>query len=119
MKTLLIEIVFLLFTLSAFGQTDSGFTNKAELVNKESAAVGEIGGAASWNLKGGRMSVGPNLAVEVTPIENWLELEAGITPAFTSHSTEWDIDFLFKKTLDAFSKSRIYVWRRSGMDSFE
>ncbi|HEV7965987.1 MAG TPA: hypothetical protein VGP19_00360 [Candidatus Acidoferrales bacterium] len=37
------------------------------------------------------------MAVEVTPIENWLELEAGVTPLFTRHSTEWDADLLFKK----------------------
>jgi hypothetical protein len=35
--------------------------------------------------------------VEVTPIENWLELEAGVTPLFARHSTEWDTDLLFKK----------------------
>ena len=35
--------------------------------------------------------------MEVTPIEHWLELEAGVTPLFTGHSTEWDVDLLFKK----------------------
>jgi hypothetical protein len=35
--------------------------------------------------------------VEVTPIENWLELEAGVTPLFNRNSTEWDTDLLFKK----------------------
>jgi hypothetical protein len=37
------------------------------------------------------------VAVEVTPIENWLELAAGVTPLFSRHSTEWDTDLLFKK----------------------
>jgi len=63
----------------------------------EPAAVLELGGAASWNLRDGGSSFGPNLAVEITPIENWLELEAGTTPLFTRHSTEWDTDLLFKK----------------------
>jgi hypothetical protein len=40
---------------------------------------------------------GPDLAVEVTPIENWLELEEGVIPLFTGHSTEWDVDLLVKK----------------------
>ena len=31
------------------------------------------------------------------PIENWLELEAGVTPLFARHSTEWDVDLVFKK----------------------
>jgi hypothetical protein len=40
-------------------------------------------------LKDGGSSFGPTVAVEVTPIENWLELEAGVAPLFTRHSTEW------------------------------
>jgi hypothetical protein len=28
---------------------------------------------------------------------NWLELEAGVTPLFRRHSTEWSTDLLFKK----------------------
>ncbi len=57
----------------------------------------ELGGAAGWNVKGSGSSFGPTVAVEVTPIENWLELEVGVTPLFTRQSTEWDIDLLFKK----------------------
>lgn len=69
----------------------------AQSVDKEPAAVVEIGGAAGWNVKDGGSSFGPTVAVEVTPIENWLELEAGVTPLFTRHSTEWDTYLLFKK----------------------
>src|SRR5580658_10504511 len=39
----------------------------------------------------------PKLAAEVTPIENWLELEAGVSPFYTRKSTEWDTDLLIKK----------------------
>jgi phage-related tail fiber protein len=45
----------------------------------------------------GGSSVGPTVAVEIAPIENWLELEAGVTPTFALHSTEWDTDLLFKR----------------------
>jgi hypothetical protein len=69
----------------------------AQSTDKEPAAILELGGAAGWNLKGGGASFGPDLAAEVTPIENWLELEAGVTPLFTRHSTEWGTDLLFKK----------------------
>lgn len=69
----------------------------AQDVDKEPAAIVELGGAAGWNLKGGGASYGPSAAVETTPIENWLELEAGVTPLFARHSTEWDADLLFKK----------------------
>ena len=44
------------------------------------------------------------IAVEVTPIENWLELEAGVTPLFRRHSTEWGTDLLFKKPWDLTDK---------------
>ena len=63
----------------------------------------EIGGAASRSLNDG--SSGPTVAVEVTPIENWLELEAGVTPLFNPSSTEWDTDLLFKKPWTLSSKA--------------
>ena len=69
----------------------------AQSVDKQPAAVVELGGAGSWDLKDGGSSFGADFAVEVTPIENWLELEAGTTPFFSRHSTEWDTDLLFKK----------------------
>jgi hypothetical protein len=69
----------------------------AQSVDKEPVAIVELGGAAEWNVKGGGSSFGPSAAVEVTPIENWLELEAGVTPLFGRQSKELDIDFLFKK----------------------
>lgn len=64
---------------------------------KESAAVLELGGAAAWNLKNAESGFGPTVAVEVTPIEHWLELEGGVTPLFSKRSTEWSADLLFKK----------------------
>ncbi|MFZ0336219.1 MAG: hypothetical protein WBE47_17215 [Candidatus Acidiferrales bacterium] len=64
--------------------------------DKEFAVV-EVGAATSLSLKDSVSSFGPDLAVEVTPIEHWLEIEGGVTPLFTGHSTEWDVDLLFKK----------------------
>ena len=69
----------------------------AQSVEKEPAAVVEMGAAIDRSLTEGQSSFGPTVAVEVTPIENWLELEAGATPLFRRHSTEWGIDLLFKK----------------------
>jgi hypothetical protein len=71
----------------------------AQSVNKdpEPEAIVELGGAVGQDLKGGGSSFGGDLAVEFTPIENWLEIEAGTTPLFRHHSTEWDTDLLFKK----------------------
>ncbi len=69
----------------------------AQSGDKEPAAILEIGGAPGWNIPSARSSFGPTVAIEITPIENWLELEAGVTPILSRHSTEWDTDLLFKK----------------------
>jgi hypothetical protein len=78
----------------------------AQSAEKEFAVV-ELGGAASRSLKDG--SSGPTVAVEVTPIENWLELEAGVTPLFNRSSTEWDTDLLFKKPWTLSSKAEFML----------
>ena len=64
---------------------------------KEAAAIVELGAEPARSLSGGGWTLSPTVAVEVTPIENWLELELGVTPTFSHHSTEWDTDLLFKK----------------------
>ena len=66
-------------------------------VDKDPIAILELGAATSWNVRGGAATFAPNFAAEVTPIENWLELEAGVSPFYTRRSTEWDTDLLFKK----------------------
>ena len=63
----------------------------------EAAAIVEIGAAPGWSITDGGFSFSPTVAVEVTPIENWLEVEMGVTPIFSRHATEWDTDLLFKK----------------------
>ncbi len=63
----------------------------------EPSAILELGGASEFNLKSHTTSFGPNLAAEITPIEDWLELEAGVSPLFGHGATDWQTDFLFKK----------------------
>ena len=66
--------------------------------NDTEHAVVEIGAAAAHNVTGtGAASFGPSVAVEVTPVKDWLELEFGTTALFRRHSTEWGTDLLFKK----------------------
>ena len=87
-RTRIALFAFLAFFLgNAFAQSEE----------KDPAAILELGAATSWNVKGGAAVFAPAFSVEVTPIENWLELEAGTTPFFTRNSTEWDTDLLFKK----------------------
>jgi hypothetical protein len=69
----------------------------AQSTDNEPAAVVELGANAGRSLNDVASSVGPTVAVEVTPIENWLELEGGVARLFGRHSTEWDTDLLFKK----------------------
>jgi len=63
---------------------------------KEPIAILELGTEGERTLDGSG-SLGPNLAVEVTPIEHWLELELGVSPLFSHGQREWDTDLLFKK----------------------
>ena len=66
--------------------------------DKEPSAILEIGGASEWSLGNGAASLGPSIAVEVEPIKEWLELEAGFTPLLSKvNSPEWSADLLFKK----------------------
>ena len=69
----------------------------SQLTEKEPLAVLELGAAPSRSLTENQFSFGPTVAVEVTPIERWLEVEAGVTPLFRGHSTEWSVDLLLKK----------------------
>jgi hypothetical protein len=99
-STLAVACIFLFLVLPVRGQTSSvpSFDPRQEAFqDKDPVAILEIGAATSWNVTGGAASFAPNFAVETTPIENWLELEAGVSPFFTHSSTEWDTDLLFKK----------------------
>jgi hypothetical protein len=81
----------------AIGLTLGGGPTMAGDDEDRRAAVLEFGTAAEWGLGDGKTSLGPNVAVEVTPIEHWLEIEAGLTPLFSKDSTAWEADLIFKK----------------------
>jgi hypothetical protein len=86
--------------LPALGQTSPGgsFALPPDTnPEKEPLAILELGAASSWNVRGGAATFAPNLAAEMTLIENWLEIEAGVSPFYTRNNTEWDTDLLFKK----------------------
>lgn len=83
--------VFSILAAAAIAQEPAAQTEGREV------AVLEFGAAAGHSLTGHSSNYGPDFAAEVTPIENWLELEAGVTPLFTRNSRELDADLLFKK----------------------
>ena len=66
----------------------------------DNAVVLEIGGAGAWDAHTWTSQFGPNFAVEVTPIEHWLEIEAGTTPFRVRGATEWETDLVFKKPFE-------------------
>ena len=86
--------------MPAHGQSapqDSSTRVETAVDYKENKAILEVGAATSWNVSGGAAAFAPNLAAEIEPIENWLELEVGVSPFYTHNSKEWDTDLLFKK----------------------
>src|ERR1700678_2543579 len=78
-------------------------------LDDDPSVIVEVGAATSWTTTGGAATFAPNLAAETTPVENWLEIEAGISPFFTRNSTEWDTDLLFKKPWTMSSKAEFML----------
>jgi hypothetical protein len=62
----------------------------------EHSIVFEFGAAGDWSPAEG-FHPGGTFAFEVTPVENWLELEFGVTAIRSGTSTEASVDVLFKK----------------------
>jgi hypothetical protein len=110
--TLIGACLFLPLCLPARGQSSSRISSvraQETAQDKDPIAILEVGAATSWNLSGGAATFAPNLAAEATPIENWLELEIGVSPFYTRNSTEWDTDLLFKKPWTISRKSEFML----------
>jgi hypothetical protein len=95
------SLLFLCLPASGQGTVGKQSANQLQALTakepEDPVAILEVGAAMSWNINGGAATFAPNLAAEITPIEGWLELEAGVSPFYTRKSTEWDTDLLFKK----------------------
>jgi hypothetical protein len=77
--TLAVASVCMFSCLPAHGQNlfqEASVPLGATAEDKDPKAIFEVGAATSWNLSGGAATFAPNLAAEITPIENWLELPA-------------------------------------------
>lgn len=64
--------------------------------DEDHAVVFELGWAGDWSRSEG-LHHGGTFAVEVTPIEHWLEVEIGFTAIRDDVAAEMPIDVLFKK----------------------
>jgi hypothetical protein len=66
------------------------------LAKGDHALILEFGAAGDWSRAEG-FHPGGTFAFEISPIENWLELEIGFTVIRADARTEMPIDVLFKK----------------------
>jgi hypothetical protein len=99
----LLVLMPLLFLAGARAQDAGARTN-----DKEPTAIVELGATGEWGLPGAA-SYGPSIAVEFTPIKDWLEIEVGLGPMFHGGRTEWDADLLFKKPFTLSDKVEFMV----------
>jgi hypothetical protein len=65
--------------------------------DEDHALVLEIGAVVDWERTEGALHSGATFAFEITPIENKLELEIGISALPSDGGVEMPIDVLFKK----------------------
>ncbi len=72
----------------------------AQAEDKEPALGFEMAGVGSWGLQHGGSSFGPEVALEYTVIEHWLEIEGGFSPLFSKGQVEFDTGFVFKKPFE-------------------
>ena len=84
-------LVLLGLSTSALAQPDT------HPIPEDHAIVYEIGWAAQWSHDEGAQLQGATFAMEVTPIEHWLEIEIGVSAIRSDGHTEVPIDVLFKK----------------------
>ena len=83
--------------LAAGDSAASGRGSEQETENLEHTIVVGVGGAVEAELAGGVVHSGANVFVEYKAIDNWLELELGVSVLPIGGGYEAPIDFLFKK----------------------
>ena len=103
-------------TVAAALSAAAFFATGAYADEKEPLAVFEIGGAGNWTAPN-MSSAGLTVAVEFTPIKEWLEIEIGTGPLFASGTTDWSTDILFKKPFDLSDTVELMVGAGPAFDS--
>ena len=96
MRSILV-LTAILSTFAAYGQTPKQFIRPEAKNDNEPFAIGELGGAVNWNIKGFSFSGGPAVAIEFTPVKDRLEVEFGATRSYSRGASELSVDLLFKK----------------------
>jgi hypothetical protein len=88
----------------------------AKAEEKEPVAIFEVGPALNWTTPN-TIGAGPAVAVEFTPIENWLEIEIGTGPLFALGTIDWSTDVLFKKPFTLSNTVEFMVGAGPAIDS--
>jgi hypothetical protein len=91
-------------------------TTAAYAEEKEPVFELELGTAFNWTAPNAS-SIGPTVAVEFTPIKDWLEIEIGTGPLFATGSTDWSTDILFKKPFELSETAEFMVGVGPAFDS--
>jgi hypothetical protein len=85
------------WTGKAIGERKRGTEEGHGDSGPEHSWVLEVGTAREWPFDSERPNFGGTIAAEIEPIENWLELEFGLSTLATAGYTEASSDLLFKK----------------------
>src|SRR5215469_10480453 len=67
------------------------------LEQADHARVYSLGWTGDWSRDEGMRPGGATVGVEITPIENWLSIEASISAIYAAHHTEMPIEVAFRK----------------------
>jgi hypothetical protein len=86
-----------LYVIAILGIAATNSEAPAQGNDREHSWVLEVGPATEWPLRKERANYGGTIAAEKEVIENWLELEFGLTMLGTSGRRELSADLLFKK----------------------
>jgi hypothetical protein len=85
-------IAAILIATTSAGQSRAGGREEVDR-----AVIFEFGAALEGEPSEGTVHTGGTFAFEITPVEHWLEIEAGVSAIAGGRGTEIPIDLLFKK----------------------
>jgi hypothetical protein len=100
------------------------FAAAANAEDKEPTLVVVMGGAGGWGLSQGASSFGPEIGLEYTVIEHFLDIELATSAQFSKGQQEFDTDLVFKKPFELSDRLEFLigagpVWiRKADADSF-
>ncbi len=113
-KCIAFAIAALLVTCAANARSDGESGTRVEKGEPDTEEARHtiilgVGGAAELELGDGSLHPGPNAFVEYEAIENWLELELGVSVLAAEGGREVPVDLLFKKPFQLTSRLELMI----------